>query len=94
MAERQWVIRGFDGLNQIYERKLRLSHLAEGEVGPLLKTLVAKAGLTLDEIVGAYATRRSRMKNDLLRVQRDGPELRFSCGDNPHFSAVVSGGKR
>lgn len=49
--------------------------------------LAAKAGLTFDEIVSAYAKRRTRIANCLLDVSRDGPEQRFLCGANPHFSA-------
>jgi len=51
--------------------------------------LAAKAGLTFDEIVGAYAKRRTRIANCLLVVSRDGPEQWFLCGANPHFSAMA-----
>jgi len=86
--KRYWLIEGYDGLTKIYERKVEGSHLTENQVPPMLMTLAAKAGLTLDEIVGAYARRRSKTRNDLLRVQRDGPRLRFTCGENPYFIAI------
>jgi hypothetical protein len=55
----------------------------------LLKALAAKAGLGFDEIVGAYAKRRTKIANNLLEVQREGPHAIFMCGSNPHFIASI-----
>ena len=80
-----WLIEGFDGTSKIYERKARVGQLTIDQAKDLLRALTAKAGLTFDEMVGAYATRRTRIANDHLHVHRDGPFPVFSCGQNPHF---------
>jgi len=53
----------------IYERKLDLGPITEDQLKSLLKALAAKAGLTVDEIVGAYAKRRTTIANDLVLGQ-------------------------
>jgi hypothetical protein len=88
MVERQWLSR-LDGLNKIYGQRVRFSQLSDDQVKALLKALVAKAGLTFYEIVGAYARRRTKIANGLLLVQRDGPRSGFTCGSNPYFIAMV-----
>jgi hypothetical protein len=57
----------------------------------MLMALTAKAALSYDEIVDAYATRRTKIANDHLRVHKDGPLPTFYCGSNPHFIASVPG---
>lgn len=83
-----WRIRGYDSTIEIYRRDFKGSDLGEHQVKSLLRALVARAGLDYDEIVGAYAARRAGIANNLLEVTRDGLGLRFSCGTNPHFTAV------
>jgi hypothetical protein len=73
----------------IYERKVDAGQLSEDQLKSLLRALVAKAGLTFDEIVGACAKRGTKIANNLLLVQRDGPDPRFSCGTNPYFIASI-----
>jgi hypothetical protein len=89
MPKAYWKIEGFDGVTKIYDRKVALSQFSYDQVQALLKALVAKAGLSLDEVVGAYARRRSKIANDLLEVHRDGQHPVFLCGSNPHFVARV-----
>jgi len=89
-----WLIRGFESMEIIYERKVDAGQITEGQMKDLLRALVAKAGLTFDEIVGAYATKRAKIANTLLQVQRDGPYPRFMCGSNPHFIARIERGER
>jgi len=84
-----WKIEGYDSLTKIYEKELTAGCCSEKQIQAVLQSLVAKAGLDFDEIVGAYAKRKTRIANDLLLVQRDGPYLRFMCGDNPYFTARV-----
>ncbi|MFZ0978472.1 MAG: hypothetical protein WAN23_03625 [Candidatus Acidiferrales bacterium] len=55
----------------------------------LLMALTAKACLEYDEIVGAYATRKTKIANNLLVVQADSQCPTFWCGSNPHFVASV-----
>jgi len=82
-----WLIQGFDGLSKTHEWRIDAHNISEKNLQLLLRALVAKAGLTLDEIVGAHVNRRARLSNGLLHVSRDGPRLRFTCGDNPYFVA-------
>jgi len=84
-----WKIEGYDSLTKIYEKEFKAGCITEKQIQAVLQSLVAKAGLDFDEIVGAYAKRGTNIANDLLLVQRDGPYPRFMCGDNPYFTARV-----
>jgi hypothetical protein len=55
----------------------------------LLMALAAKAGLNYNEIVGAYATRRTKIANALLDVHKDSAYLSLMCGVGPNFVASV-----
>ena len=55
----------------------------------MLKALAVKAGLDYDEIVGAYAKRRTKIANDLLAIHREAESATLRCGTNPHFVATV-----
>ena len=88
-AQKEWLIRGYDGATTIYEKKIDAEQITEELVKSLLMALAAKAGLTFDEIVGAYAKKRTKIANDLLQVQREGPHTMFTCGSNPHFIASL-----
>jgi len=70
MPKTHWLIRGYDSMRLIFEREVKAGQLSEEEVKALLRTLAAKAGLSFDEIVGAYAKRRTGIANDLLFVQK------------------------
>ena len=87
--KKYWLIRGYDSLTLIYEKQVACGQLTDEQVKALLKALVAKAGLTFDEIIGAYAKKRTKIANDLLLVERDGPHPIFTCGTNPHFMAEL-----
>jgi hypothetical protein len=87
MPKTHWLIEGFDSQNKIYEKRAKIGQLTESQIEALLMALAAKAGLTFDEIVGAYAKRRTNLSNRLLVVTRQGPQQRFMCGENPFFTA-------
>ena len=89
MSELYWHIEGYDSFNKIYDRKVRLGYFSEKQVQVLLRVITAKAGLNLDEIVGAYAKKGTKIANSLLIVKKDGPCPIYSCGDNPHFIVRV-----
>ncbi len=55
----------------------------------LLMALAAKAGLEFNEIVGAYATRKTKIANDLLTVYKDSVYPTLWCGHQPCFAASV-----
>ncbi len=84
-----WRICGYDSLKQIFERTVELGQFTENQMKHLLMTLAAKAGLDYDEIVGAYATRRTKIANAFLIVHKDSEYPTFWCGSNPHFAASV-----
>ena len=85
----RWLIQGFNGTTPLYQREVDASQITQDQMKNLLKALVAKAGLTDDEIVGAYARPRTKIANDLLRIEKDGPHPKFSCGSNPFFVASI-----
>jgi len=86
---RYWRIEGFDSSTPIFETKVKVGYFSNQQIEVLLMALAAKAGLEYDEIVGAYARKGSKIANELLTVQRDGPWPVYSCGSNPHFVARV-----
>ncbi len=89
MNERHWHIEGYDSLTKIYDRKVKVGSFSEKQIQDLLKALSAKASLSFDEIVGAYAKKRTKIANELLSIRKDGPCPVYTCGDNPHFIARV-----
>ena len=86
---KKWKIEGFDGHEKIFETKIKLGCLSENKLKKTLRVLTAKAGLSYQEIVGAYSRRGTKVSNELLAVQRNGPRGGYMCGENPHFLATV-----
>jgi hypothetical protein len=84
---RSWLIRGYDSTTLIYEKLVPIGCYSARQVQSLLQALTAKAGLTNDETVGAYARRGTRLHNVHLEVTKGGPHCVFSCGSNPYFTA-------
>jgi hypothetical protein len=84
-----WRICGYDSLKPIFERTVELGQFTENQIKQLLMTLAAKAGLQYDEIVGAYATRRTKIANNHLVIHIDSQYPTLWCGSNPHFAACV-----
>lgn len=89
MKQPYWLIEGYDSLTRIYKRKEKVGFFSEKQIKALLMALTAREGLNRDEIVGAYAKRKTRIANHLLSVQKDGPYRIYSCGENPFFTARV-----
>jgi hypothetical protein len=85
----QWRIRGFESLTLTFEEKLALGQISEKQMKQILRALTAKAGLTDSEIVGAYATRKTKIANTLLDIHKDLGQATYRCGSNPHFVADV-----
>ncbi len=84
-----WYIEGYDSTRKIYEKTVKSGCFSEKQIQNLLMALAANAGLNFNEIIGAYAKKKTRIANDLLYVHRDGLHPIFSCGDNPHFHARI-----
>jgi hypothetical protein len=89
MSKLYWNIRGYNSDRMIYDCEVPVGTFSEKQIKSMLMCLTAKAGLHPDEIVGAYARRRSKVANNLLDVRKDGPHPVYMCGTNPHFVARV-----
>ena len=89
MTKKYWRITGYESGNEIFETHVPIGCFSERQVRDLLKALAAKAGLTLDEIVGVYAKKGTKYSNDLLLVQKEAPHPEYTCGHNPYFVAGV-----
>ena len=87
MKKLYWLIEGHDSFKTFFEMKVGIGQFTSDQIDQLLKALVAKAGLTYSEIVSAYATRRTKIANNLLAVHTDYPMA--MCGTNPYFTATV-----
>ena len=87
MPKKYWIIRGYDGLEKVYERRLPLGNLSEKEITSMLKRLAAQH-LSEDEIVSASLRKNAKGYMALLEVSR-GLNPEFSIGRNPHYIAVV-----
>lgn len=79
MIVRKRSSRGLSTLGQFTEKQMK----------QLLMALAAKAGLDYDEIIGAYAMRRTKIANDFLTVRKDSAYPTLTCGHSPHFAASV-----
>ena len=84
-----WNIRGYDGSKLIFERTVDLGQFTENQIMHLLQALVSKAGLSYNEIVGAYAKRGTKIANDHLHVHKEFAYPTLMCGSDPHFVASV-----
>ena len=93
MTKTYWLIQGFDSNDKIFEKRVNIGQIGDGQIEALLMALAARAGLTFDEIVGAYAKQRTKLSNSLLLVTRREPEHSFKCGENPFFTARVVRGE-
>lgn len=84
-----WLIEGYDSTKKIFSKKFKTTLIGQRQLEPLLKTLAAKAGLTLDEIVDCYLMKHTERYRPHLEVHRDiNPEqlrMILTCGSNPHF---------
>jgi hypothetical protein len=84
-----WRICGHDGEHATFEKTVEFGQFTAGQMKQLLRALTAKAGLTNEEIVGAFAKRKSKIANDLLPVRRDLNYPTYSCGHGPCYTASV-----
>jgi hypothetical protein len=94
MSNFYWLIRGHDGFKTIFEMKVSVGQFTRDQLHQLLKALAAKAGLTDTEIVGAYAKRRTKIANDLLKVHDDFPTYMCGCGQTFTATVVDESGRR
>ena len=90
--KRCWRIRGYDSLNKIFDERVPIGQLTEGNMKELLRILVAK-DLNTNELIGALAKRGTRISNSLLEVQGENNLTKrcsvYTWGNNPFYSADV-----
>lgn len=92
-TKRYWLIKGWDGIEEIYEERILVGQITENRLKELLRTLTAKLALTEREIIASYAKRRTRVHHDYLEVSLlNGNKYMYSCGDNPYVTAEVIDG--
>lgn len=84
-----WIIGGYDSFEKIFEKKVKAGLFTEKQMEELIKALAAKAGFNFNEIIGAYARKNSRIRNELLVVHKSFKPYSLICGDNPHFITRV-----
>jgi hypothetical protein len=72
-----WVIRGYEGLEMVFEREVSLGALSEREVVTLLQRMQARH-LTEDEILNASLRRNARRYSSNLEVVRESKSGKFS----------------
>lgn len=89
MSKRYWLIRGYNSTEEIFKQQVGLGQFTENQIKHVLRALAAKEGLSLSEIVGAYATRGTTIANDRLAVQKYADSHTYTCGSNPFFTASV-----
>ena len=86
-----WRVEGFDGATRLYMCDLPATHITSGSLDTLLRTLVAKHGLTDDETVACFLRGNCTAHRTDLAVAVDTssgrPQRR--CGTNPYFVATL-----
>lgn len=91
MSKRVWIIEGWQGQASIWSKEIPCNDLPESRVEDVLRCLVAKHGLTEEEIVNAFAGANSGRFSPHLEITKSkGTEpWSLSCGGNPFFTARV-----
>ncbi len=90
ITKKYWRIVGYDSTTQIFEKLVPLGTLSQKQMTEALRVLVARAGLTFDEILDCHTRKNAKTYRALLEVQVDShPKFFMSCGSNPHFIAYV-----
>jgi hypothetical protein len=89
LPQLHWVITGYESTNKIYERTVKAGLFNEEQIKNLLMALCA-TDLTFDEILGAYAKKKTKLSNNLLAVNRESSRYMFWCGQNRYFAAEIA----
>lgn len=84
-----WLITGYESTKKIYEQRVEAGLFSEQQIKALLMALAA-TDLTFDEILGAYAKKKTKLSNNLLVVNRETTRYMFWCGQNRYFTAEIA----
>jgi hypothetical protein len=89
--QRIWHVEGYNSTELIFDERFPTGQMTVEQVKRLLQALASRH-LTDNEIVGAYATRKTHIANRLLDVHKDQQHEKrrtvFMCGDNPYYVAT------
>jgi len=89
-TKKYWRIVGYDSTTQIFDKLRPLGTLSQKQMIEALRALVARAGLTFEEILDCHAKKNAKTYCALLEVQVEShPNFSMSCGSNPYFVASV-----
>ena len=90
----KWEITLYSSTRELFSTEIPLGSTSERMIAELLKTLVAKAGLTDDEIADCFTKRNTKRHANHLDVTTEGAGTRYTmtCGQNPYAVAVVTHG--
>lgn len=82
---RFYEIRVHGSTELLFQCEVPVGRIGPNKVVELLRVLVAKHGLTDDEIVASHLKVNARGRRDLLDVRQDhgAGGFQFMCGDNP-----------
>jgi hypothetical protein len=76
-------------LNQISEMVIPSGNITERQLDSLLQTLVAKHGLSDDEIALSFYRKNCKKHSSLLEVRYDKKNRTRECGQNPYCTASL-----
>ncbi|GAA0796021.1 hypothetical protein [Marinobacterium sediminicola] len=69
--KRYWRIRGMNGLDQVSELMIPSGSITDKNLELMLQALVAKHGLSDDEIVSCFYRKNCKAHRNLLEVRHD-----------------------
>lgn len=89
--QRFWTITVWDSTQRLFERTIPASYIGDSQLEALIRTLVAKHGLTDDETVSCYLSSRAPATRTHLDIRREHGSIHaLHCGDNPYVTAIIT----
>jgi len=81
----------WSGMNELFRTEIPIGCITDQQLKDLLRCLVAKAGLSFQEICDSYVKRNTRQYAPHLEVDSEFNKARtiFSCGSDPYAVAIV-----
>lgn len=89
MIKRFWRIRCMSGLSQISEILIPSGYITVQMLDSLLQTLSAKHGLSDDEIVSCFYSKKCKQHSALLEVRYDNANNTRECGHDLLYTASL-----
>ena len=90
-VSRSWEVIGYESASEIFQALIPVGCITIRQLHVLLQVLVAKHGLTDDEIVGCFLKRNTKGYQHHLEITSENIDAErrtnYYCGSNPHFVA-------